>query len=96
MTGVVLKVNVAVGTRVKAGDATIVMESMKMELRIASEVDGVVTAVHYKPGETVERNAIVAVVEPNLFLQCPRMTSSGTRRRASAHHERVQHEATRK
>jgi 3-methylcrotonyl-CoA carboxylase alpha subunit len=69
MTGVVLKVNVAVGTRVKAGDATIVMESMKMELRIASEVDGVVTAVHYKPGETVERNAIVAVVEPNLFLQ---------------------------
>ncbi|WP_027534377.1 biotin carboxylase N-terminal domain-containing protein [Bradyrhizobium sp. WSM3983] len=63
MTGVVLKVNVTVGARVKAGDATIVMESMKMELRIASVVDGIVTAVHFKPGDTVERNAVVAVVE---------------------------------
>jgi 3-methylcrotonyl-CoA carboxylase alpha subunit len=65
MTGIVLKVNVAVGARVKAGDPTVIMESMKMELRIASEVDGVVTAVHFKPGETVERNAVVAVVEPD-------------------------------
>jgi len=69
MTGVVLKVNVAVGTRVKAGDAALIMESMKMELRIASEVDGVVTAVHFKPGDTVERNAVVAVVEPDLAPQ---------------------------
>ncbi|UFX43982.1 ATP-grasp domain-containing protein [Bradyrhizobium sp. 41S5] len=69
MTGAVLKVNVAVGTRVKAGDTAVVMESMKMELRIASEVDGVVTAVHIKPGETVERNAIVAIVEPDQAVQ---------------------------
>nr|WP_233285529.1 biotin carboxylase N-terminal domain-containing protein [Bradyrhizobium acaciae] len=69
MTGMVLKVNVAVGSRVKAGDATVVMESMKMELRIASEVDGIVTAVHFKPGETVERNAVVAVVEPDAVPQ---------------------------
>uniref|UniRef100_UPI0030B98E65 biotin/lipoyl-containing protein n=1 Tax=Bradyrhizobium elkanii TaxID=29448 RepID=UPI0030B98E65 len=64
MTGLVLKINVTVGSRVKAGDPTVVMESMKMELRIASEVDGIVTAVHFKPGDTVERNAVVAVVEP--------------------------------
>ncbi|WP_375786871.1 biotin carboxylase N-terminal domain-containing protein [Bradyrhizobium sp. Pha-3] len=69
MTGAVLKVNVAVGARVKAGDTAVVMESMKMELRIASEVDGVVTAVHIKPGETVERNAVVAVVEPDQAAQ---------------------------
>ncbi|WP_229188940.1 biotin/lipoyl-containing protein [Bradyrhizobium brasilense] len=69
MTGVVLKINVTVGSRVKAGDPTVVMESMKMELRIASEVDGVVTAVHFKPGDTVERNAVVAVVEPALIPQ---------------------------
>ncbi|MGY3482841.1 3-methylcrotonyl-CoA carboxylase alpha subunit [Bradyrhizobium sp. USDA 4011] len=69
MTGVVLKVNVAVGGRVKAGDATVVMESMKMELRIASAVAGVVTAVHFKPGETVERNAVVVIVEPDLVTQ---------------------------
>lgn len=64
MTGVVLKVNVAVGDRVKAGGAAVVLESMKMELRLASEIDGVVKAIHVKPGDTVERNAVVAIVEP--------------------------------
>jgi 3-methylcrotonyl-CoA carboxylase alpha subunit len=64
MTGSVLKVSVAPGDAVKAGDVVIVMESMKMELRIASEIDGVVAAVRCKAGETVDRNSIVAIVEP--------------------------------
>jgi 3-methylcrotonyl-CoA carboxylase alpha subunit len=66
MTGVVLKVNVAAGDQVKTGDVAVVMESMKMELRIISEIDGVVAAIRRKAGETVERNAIVAVIEPHL------------------------------
>jgi 3-methylcrotonyl-CoA carboxylase alpha subunit len=40
------------------------MESMKMELRIASETDGIVAAVRCQAGETVDRNAIVAIVKP--------------------------------
>jgi 3-methylcrotonyl-CoA carboxylase alpha subunit len=64
MTGMILKVNVAVGDRVKTGDVAAVLESMKMELRIASEVDGVVTMVNCRAGETVERNAVVVVIEP--------------------------------
>jgi 3-methylcrotonyl-CoA carboxylase alpha subunit len=64
MTGSVLKVNVAAGDVVKAGDVVIVMESMKMELRIASEIDGVVASVRCKAGKTVGRNSIVAIVEP--------------------------------
>lgn len=64
LTGIVLKVNVARGDRIKMGDALVVMESMKMELRIASKIDGVVAAVHFKPGDTVDRNAVVAVVAP--------------------------------
>ncbi|WP_407185285.1 acetyl/propionyl/methylcrotonyl-CoA carboxylase subunit alpha [Bradyrhizobium centrosematis] len=68
MTGVVLKVNIDVGARVKAGDVAIIMESMKMELRIVSEVDGTVTAVHFKTGDTVNRNAIIAVVERDSAL----------------------------
>jgi len=63
MTGVVLKADAAVGDRVKAGDTVVVMESMKMELRLASKVDGIVSAVHVCAGETVERNAVVAVVD---------------------------------
>ena len=41
---------------------------MKMELRITSEMDGIVTAIYFQPGETVERNAVVAVVEPERAL----------------------------
>jgi 3-methylcrotonyl-CoA carboxylase alpha subunit len=64
MTGMILKVNVAVGDSIKAGDVAAILESMKMELRISSETDGIVTAVNCRAGETVERNAIVVVVEP--------------------------------
>jgi 3-methylcrotonyl-CoA carboxylase alpha subunit len=65
MIGMILKVNVAIGDRIKAGDVAAILESMKMELRISSETDGVVTAVNCRAGETVERNAIVVVVEPD-------------------------------
>jgi 3-methylcrotonyl-CoA carboxylase alpha subunit len=64
MMGMILKVNVAVGDSVKAGEVVAVMESMKMELRIASQTDGVVTAVNCRAGETIERNVIVMVVGP--------------------------------
>ena len=63
MTGMILKVNVAVGDRIKAGEVAAILESMKMELRICSETDGLVTAVRCQAGETVERNAIVVVVD---------------------------------
>jgi 3-methylcrotonyl-CoA carboxylase alpha subunit len=64
MMGMILKVNVAVGDKVRAGDVAAVLESMKMELRVSSEIDGVVTAVNCRAGETVERNAVIVVVEP--------------------------------
>jgi len=66
MTGMVLKVNVAAGDQVTAGEVAVVMESMKMELRIVSEIDGVVAGIRCTAGETIERNAIVAVIEPHL------------------------------
>jgi 3-methylcrotonyl-CoA carboxylase alpha subunit len=64
MTGMILKVNVSAGDRIKVGDVAAILESMKMQLRISSETDGVVTAVNCRAGETVERNTVVVVVEP--------------------------------
>nr|WP_208408209.1 biotin carboxylase N-terminal domain-containing protein [Variibacter gotjawalensis] len=64
MMGMITRVNVKVGDAVKTGDVAAVMESMKMELRIASKVDGVVAALHCEAGAMVERNAVVVVVEP--------------------------------
>jgi 3-methylcrotonyl-CoA carboxylase alpha subunit len=65
MMGMILQVNVAVGDRIKVGDVAAILESMKMELRISSETDGTVTAVNCRAGETVERNAVVVVVDPD-------------------------------
>jgi 3-methylcrotonyl-CoA carboxylase alpha subunit len=70
MMGMILKVNVSVGDRIKAGDVAAILESMKMELRISSETDGVVTAVNCRAGETVERNAVIVVVAPDGQTAC--------------------------
>jgi 3-methylcrotonyl-CoA carboxylase alpha subunit len=63
MMGMIRKVNVASGDKVKVGDVVAILESMKMELRISSQIDGTVTAVNCRANETVERNAIVVVIE---------------------------------
>jgi 3-methylcrotonyl-CoA carboxylase alpha subunit len=38
------------------------MESMKMELKICAEHDGVLASLSVSPGQTVERGRVVAVV----------------------------------
>jgi len=63
MMGMIRKVNVAAGDKVKVGDIVAILESMKMELRISSQIDGMVRAVNCRAGETVERNAVVVVIE---------------------------------
>ena len=63
MMGMITRINAVVGDTVKAGDVVAVMESMKMELRIASKMDGVVVAVNCKAGDMVERNAVVTAIE---------------------------------
>ena len=59
MMGMILKLNVKSGDAVKAGDVVAVLESMKMEMRICAEADGVVESTHCTEGLTVERNAVV-------------------------------------
>ncbi len=64
MMGIVLTVKVAGGDPIKAVDVAAVMESTKMELRIASEIRRVIAIVHCHAGETVDRNSVVATVTP--------------------------------
>ena len=63
MMGIILKTHVVVGDRVSAGDVVATMESMKMEMRINAEHDGVVRSLLVQPGQMVERGLVVAVVE---------------------------------
>jgi glutaconyl-CoA decarboxylase len=54
LPGTVLRVNVAVGQAVKAGDVLLVLEAMKMENDITAPGDGVISAIHVSSGSTVQ------------------------------------------
>lgn len=53
MPASVVKVAVAIGDRVAAGDPVVVLEAMKMELTVRAPRDGVVTAIACRQGELV-------------------------------------------
>ena len=57
MPGTILDVMVSVGQNVKAGDALMVMEAMKMEHKIVAGHDGIVEAIHYNSGDQVMQGA---------------------------------------
>jgi acetyl-CoA carboxylase biotin carboxyl carrier protein len=54
MVANVLSVDVAPGDRVAAGDVVIILESMKMEIPVIAEEDGVVRAVKIAPADVVQ------------------------------------------
>ncbi|MFZ1426148.1 MAG: acetyl-CoA carboxylase biotin carboxyl carrier protein subunit, partial [Geminicoccaceae bacterium] len=64
MPGKVTKLLVAVGDRVKKGQALAVLEAMKMESRFEAPRDGLVTAVHVREGDQVEEGAVLLDLKP--------------------------------
>ena len=63
MMGTILQTHAAVGDAVRAGDVVVTMESMKMEMKICAEHDGVLRSLTVAAGQTVERGLVVAVVD---------------------------------
>jgi propionyl-CoA carboxylase alpha chain len=63
MPGKIVRVDVATGDPVIAGQVLIVLEAMKMEHAISAPYAGTVTLVSYAPGDQVEAGATLAVVE---------------------------------
>ena len=55
MPGRIVRVNVAVGDTVAVGDALVVLESMKMENTLSSNITGVVSAVHVSEDDSVQQ-----------------------------------------
>jgi acetyl-CoA carboxylase biotin carboxyl carrier protein len=53
MAGTVLQVHVSTGDTVTDGQDVVVLESMKMEVPVSTEVSGSVSAVHVQPGDFV-------------------------------------------
>ncbi len=63
MQGMVLKIMVGRGDKVKVGDTLVVLEAMKMENPISSPRDGVVKEIFVDAGDTVLAGDVLLVVE---------------------------------
>ena len=62
MPGTILKLNVAEGQSVKAGDVVLILEAMKMENEIVAPCDGTIKQLLVSKGSTVDTDQILAVL----------------------------------
>ena len=63
MPGLVVRVHAAPGQAVAAGAGVVVLEAMKMENELRAAVSGVISKVHARAGETVEKGQILIEFE---------------------------------
>jgi biotin carboxyl carrier protein len=63
ITGVVFQLTTKPGDKVAAGDAVIVLESMKMEIPVEAPRDGSVKEIRVQEGQTVQEGDVVAILE---------------------------------
>jgi biotin carboxyl carrier protein len=59
MPGLIVRVHVAVGDAVQAGQGLVVMEAMKMENELRAPAAGTVKAIAVAPGTAVEKGALL-------------------------------------
>lgn len=62
MPGLIIRYLVEEGAAVKAGDPIVVLEAMKMENNLAAPCDGTVKALCCKAGDSVAKDALLAVI----------------------------------
>lgn len=63
ITGVVFQITSKPGDAVAAGDAVIVLESMKMEIPVEAPRGGTVREIKVAEGQTVQEGDTVAVID---------------------------------
>lgn len=63
MAGTILNVVVSEGETVETGKVVVMLESMKMEIPIESQVNGVVKEIRVSPGEFVNEGDVLIVLE---------------------------------
>jgi len=64
MPGVVVSIDVPPGQPVRAGQTIVTIESMKLQTSLAAPRDGTVAEVLKAVGETFDKDALVATMEP--------------------------------
>ena len=61
--GLILQIKVKVGDAVSAGQVVAIMEAMKMENNISSNISGTVTAIRAGEGSQVTTGDVIMVIE---------------------------------
>ncbi|HEY6395608.1 MAG TPA: acetyl-CoA carboxylase biotin carboxyl carrier protein subunit [Candidatus Binataceae bacterium] len=61
--GKVLRLSVEAGAKVERGAEVMVIESMKVEIPIKAPVAGSLKEFRVKPGDQIQRNNVLAVIE---------------------------------
>jgi len=62
LAGKIVSIAAGVGTPVKAGQAVITLEAMKMNTVVSSNQDGTVAAVHVAAGDSVEEGQVLMTI----------------------------------
>lgn len=63
MVANVMKVVVAPGDRLTTGDTVVLLESMKMEIPVLTEVGGTVAAIKVAEGDVVQEGDVLVTLE---------------------------------
>jgi acetyl-CoA carboxylase biotin carboxyl carrier protein len=63
MVANVWKILVAEGDTVAEGDALVILESMKMEIPVLAEDEGVISQLKVAEGDVIQEGDLIAVIE---------------------------------
>lgn len=85
MPGLILRINVKVGDKVKKNDCVMVMEAMKMENEIFAPCDGTVTQIHVGQGDQLQAGVVLMSIggNPQVKPASPAPTQAQTQTAAS-------------
>ena len=63
MVGKILKIEKKVGDQVEEDEVVVVMEAMKMEIPVVAPASGVLRELKVSPGQAVEAEEVLAVID---------------------------------
>ena len=62
--GKIVSISAKEGQMVSEGDVVMILEAMKMQNEIQAALSGTVTAINCKPGDSVEANSPLIIIQP--------------------------------
>ena len=65
MPGLIIDISVNVGDKVEQGETLIIQEAMKMQMKLRSPSEGIISGIFTQPGSQVDKGALLICLEPS-------------------------------